>query len=211
MSQPSYQIAAACPYCDAEAGEPCRTQSGYDATDVHADRIRASREMRRSGQSGTTRFPADKIKLALWYIDQCGSEENALSYLERAMGALGSKSDQVRTLLDRNGVCVSLIDPTDSPPGITFSYEDQDGNKWYGSLGLTRRICAELKERSCEITMTIYQASFSGSKVGSIGAPYGISVKVEASNPEEARAKLYEDYQHISRLELVAVDEGDSA
>ena len=54
-----------------------------------------------------------------------------------------------------------------------------------------------------------YIADFQGRKAGAIGIFYRIRVTVEAESPEAARMKLYEEYEHLSGVQLTPVtDEG---
>lgn len=46
---------------------------------------------------------------------------------------------------------------------------------------------------------------FFGRKVGAIGITYHNFAKVEAPNREEAELRLYDTYEHISRLQLSSV------
>jgi hypothetical protein len=53
--------------------------------------------------------------------------------------------------------------------------------------------------------MTIYKATFMGRQKGAIGIFYKITDTVEADNREDANLKLYDNYEHISLLQLVEV------
>ena len=48
-----------------------------------------------------------------------------------------------------------------------------------------------------------YYCEFIGRRSGAIGSTYGLRQFVEAPDAEAARAKLYETFEHISRLEVV--------
>ena len=47
-----------------------------------------------------------------------------------------------------------------------------------------------------------YQIAFYGRKRGALGIRYRIVVSVEAPSEEIARLKLYDDYEHISVIEV---------
>lgn len=53
--------------------------------------------------------------------------------------------------------------------------------------------------------MKIYKVRFIGRHVGAIGAFARISTTVKAESEEQARLKLYEEYQDISQLEISEV------
>ena len=56
----------------------------------------------------------------------------------------------------------------------------------------------------------IYQAKFIGRRKGAVSALYWIATEVEVpegSTPDEVRARLYERFDDVARLELSAVEE----
>ena len=54
--------------------------------------------------------------------------------------------------------------------------------------------------------MKKYKAIFRGREAGAIGIFYSIYAEVEAENKKAAELKLYEKYEHITRLDLREVD-----
>ena len=55
-----------------------------------------------------------------------------------------------------------------------------------------------------------YQASFNGRRQGALGIFYHIFDTVEAENKEAAELKLYEKWEHITRLSLTPTEKGFS-
>jgi hypothetical protein len=53
--------------------------------------------------------------------------------------------------------------------------------------------------------MKIYKVKFVGRHVGAIGAFVRFSTTVKAETEEEAREKLYAEYEHIQNLEITEV------
>jgi hypothetical protein len=47
-----------------------------------------------------------------------------------------------------------------------------------------------------------YKATFTGRKVGAIGVFYPITAYLNGTDEESARLALYDNYEHISRLQL---------
>lgn len=51
----------------------------------------------------------------------------------------------------------------------------------------------------------IYKVKFIGRHVGAIGAFAKISTTIKAETEEQARLKLYDEYEHIQQLEISEV------
>lgn len=51
----------------------------------------------------------------------------------------------------------------------------------------------------------IFKATFTGRERNAIGIFYEITAYVEANTPEEANLKLYDNYDHIFKLRMIAV------
>lgn len=54
-----------------------------------------------------------------------------------------------------------------------------------------------------------YKAKFHGRKLHASGLFYDIEDTVEAENEEQARLRLYDQYQDVMRLELIPLEEAD--
>ena len=50
--------------------------------------------------------------------------------------------------------------------------------------------------------MKTYKCDFVGRKINAIGITYTISLEIEAENERDAEIKLYDNFDHISRLSL---------
>ena len=57
--------------------------------------------------------------------------------------------------------------------------------------------------------MKTYRATFYGRQLGAIGSFYPIYDFIDADNEEKARIKLYDKYDHITRLTLKEVEKND--
>lgn len=50
--------------------------------------------------------------------------------------------------------------------------------------------------------LKLFEMNFNGRLVGAIGATYPNNVNIQAENEDQARLKLYKDFEHISGLEI---------
>lgn len=55
----------------------------------------------------------------------------------------------------------------------------------------------------------LYECTFNGRKAGAIGIFYNIYERVQAESKEQAEKKLYEQYEHITRLTITEVMPND--
>jgi hypothetical protein len=55
--------------------------------------------------------------------------------------------------------------------------------------------------------MNTYKIIFTGRTKGALGITYSIEEEVQANNPEEARLKLYDRYEHIMMTACFNMDE----
>lgn len=75
--------AVECPYCDEPEGMPCVSSGGYTFDDgAHAARLTLGRKLGRGND------PAQRLKLALWFIDKAGGPGLARKLFEAAATAL---------------------------------------------------------------------------------------------------------------------------
>jgi len=54
-----------------------------------------------------------------------------------------------------------------------------------------------------------YKAKFNGRKINAVGIFYDIETTVDGDNEEQARLNLYERFDHIMKLKLTPIDDGE--
>lgn len=59
--------------------------------------------------------------------------------------------------------------------------------------------------------MKTYKVKFSGRKIGALGVSYVMHTTVKADSVEDARLKLYENYDHISLLSCESLEEDEGS
>lgn len=55
-----------------------------------------------------------------------------------------------------------------------------------------------------------YRAEFNGRRVGAIGIMYDINTTCQGDNHEQAKLDLYNQFEHITKLKLTPMVDGES-